>query len=69
MLGLSDFYRTRVKDLHAAQSILANSWKTKTLPASHDLTLGRIFTPLALLLIVNLAASLLTSNGRYHFSC
>lgn len=65
MLGLETFYNTRVADLRAAQTILLNSWRTKSLPASQDLTLGRIVTPLTLLLVLNLLASLSTSHGRY----
>ena len=65
MLGMETFYNTRVADLRAAQTILLNSWRTKSLPASQDLTLGRIVTPLTLLLVLNLLASLSTSHGRY----
>lgn len=65
MLGLGTFYKTRVADIRAAQTILLNSWRTKSLPASQDLTVGRIVTPLTLLLVLNLLASLSTSHGRY----
>ena len=65
MLGLGEFYHTRAADLQAAQGILLNSWRTKSLPASQEFTLGRVFTPLALLLVLNLLASLSTSHGRY----
>ena len=65
MLGLGAFYNSRVADFRAAQTILLNSWRTKSLPASQDLTVGRIVTPLTLLLLLNLLASLSTSHGRY----
>ena len=65
MPGLGTFYNTRVADLRAAQTILLNSWRTKSLPASQELTLGGIVTPMTLLLVFNLLASLSTSHGRY----
>lgn len=65
MLSLGTFYNTRIADLRAVQTILLNIWGTKSLPASYEYTLGSILTPLALLLVLNLLASLSTKHGRY----
>ena len=64
MLSLGTYYNTRIADLRAAQTILLKSWRTKTLPASQECTLGSLLTPLALLLVLNLVASLSTKHGR-----
>lgn len=64
MYGLPDFYHSRAADVRAAQTMLLNIWRTKSLPASQEITIGRICTPLALLLVLNLLASLSTSHGR-----
>ena len=43
---------------------MLNGWRTRSLPASYDLTVGRILTPLALLVFLNVLLALATSNGR-----
>lgn len=65
MIGLTNIYQSRAADLRSAQTMMLNSWRTKSLPASQEITLGRILTPLALLLVLNLLAILSTSRGRY----
>lgn len=64
MIGLTNIYQSRAADLRSAQTMMLNSWRTKSLPASQEITLGRILTPLALLLVLNLLAILSTSRGR-----
>lgn len=65
MNALSGFSSARVADLKAAQVLLLDGWRNRSLPASHELTMGRIFTPLALLVVLNFLLTLTTSNGRY----
>ena len=64
MSGIKEFCHTRIEDLKATQTILVNSWTSGSLPAPQELTLGRICTSLAVLLVLNLSASLVTRNGR-----
>lgn len=64
MNALSGFSSARMADLKAAQVLLLDGWRNRSLPASHELTMGRIFTPLALLVVLNFLLTLTTSNGR-----
>ena len=64
MNAVKGFFLSRTADLKAAQVMLIQSWHSKCLPATNELTLGRILTPLALLVVLNFMLSLSTSNGR-----
>jgi len=64
MNAVGGFFHARMADLKDAQVLMLNGWRTRSLPASYDLTVGRILTPLALLVFLNVLLALATSNGR-----
>jgi len=64
MNAVGGFFRARMADLKDAQVLMLNGWRTRSLPAAYDLTVGRILTPLALLVFLNVLLALATSNGR-----
>ena len=61
---MDTFVTLRLADLKASQAILLRSWHKRSLPASNELTLGRIFTPLALIAALNVTLAMTTRNGR-----
>lgn len=67
MNALGGFFHARMADLKDAQVLMLDGWQTRSLPASHVLTVGRILTPLALLVFINVLLTLATSNGRRRF--
>lgn len=64
MNAVGGFFHARMADLKDAQVLMLTSWQTQSLPSSHVLTIGRILTPLALLVFLNVLLALATSNGR-----
>ena len=64
MNAVGGFFYARMADLKDAQVLMLNGWHTRSLPASHVLTMGRILTPLALLVFLNVLLTLANSNGR-----
>ncbi|DBB01244.1 hypothetical protein WJX77_008818 [Trebouxia sp. C0004] len=67
MNAVGGFFHARIGDLKDAQVLMLDGWQTRSLPSSHVLTLGRILTPLALLVFLNVMLALATSNGRRRF--
>lgn len=61
---MNTFVTLRLADLKASQAIFLKSWHKRSLPASNELTLGRIFTPLALIAALNVTLAMTTRNGR-----
>ena len=64
MPDVGHFAQQRVADLQNAQNVLYLSWKRRSLPRLHELSLGCIITPVGTALLVQLLILQLHPHAR-----